>query len=567
MTAVAPAPLGRLETFQWLAPCPLWDTLPVGAGAAGLAGPWIAELKTDSFVDDFTAMLAGASPTQLGDMAPQQRAGNGDDPPYRLFQPLNQRYYLVSATLACRRPGIPDHTVRPNRQERTTFVIRRLTDSGGEQAFKPGNGPHDGWVAADGTGLIAGEEQHPMHPAPVAAFAEPGTTTSALGLDRAAGAGRTVFFGYIPAAKRNELLGPMDDPVGKLKKLPNGTAPDPILSWLISRVIQPWAQLVTAAEALPSPPPKPNPLNVTYASLFVILDLGDWLHQYLPDVYAAIMGGSAPTDSAYTSLLNALAGITDIDQNNPQVSLSQAIAATATFRDPTNPASDLLQGADVSGPSTSYDLTHISRPETFLTTTPNPVNPAVTAPTWALVDLAAQALKVQQPELTLPPELEGMILDRPAPSSGGTGPTYVIRTVFEHPPCLAVLSAPSHPFELAGALDADAPARKILLQMPDITNMRSFKRGVAIEMPPALNAMLARITPDVPDILKGNPPGGNGVGLGWICSFSLQIIFLVAFIVMFIFLILLNIVFWWMAFLKICFPIPVPASKQKGPPL
>jgi hypothetical protein len=135
--------------------------------------------------------------------------------------------------------------------------------------------------------------------------------------------------------------------------------------------------------------------------------------------------------------------------------------------------------------------------------------------------------------------------------------------VFEHPGGCPVVSAPSHPFELAGPLDADAPARKILLQMPDITNMRAFKRGVAIEMPPALNAMLQRITPD---ILKGNPPAPNGgVGLGWICSFSLQIIFLVAFIVMFIFLLLLNIVFWWMAFLKICFPIPVPASQPNGP--
>ena len=34
---------------------------------------------------------------------------------------------------------------------------------------------------------------------------------------------------------------------------------------------------------------------------------------------------------------------------------------------------------------------------------------------------------------------------------------------------------------------------------------------------------------------------------------------------MFIFLILLNICFFWMPFLKICLPIPVPAQKPKGP--
>jgi len=55
---------------------------------------------------------------------------------------------------------------------------------------------------------------------------------------------------------------------------------------------------------------------------------------------------------------------------------------------------------------------------------------------------------------------------------------------------------------------------------------------------------------------------GNGItlgkpgGVGMICSFSIQIIFIIAFILMFIFLILLNIVFWWIAFFKICFPVP-----------
>jgi hypothetical protein len=42
-----------------------------------------------------------------------------------------------------------------------------------------------------------------------------------------------------------------------------------------------------------------------------------------------------------------------------------------------------------------------------------------------------------------------------------------------------------------------------------------------------------------------------------ICSLSIPIITLCAFIVLMIFLSLLNIVFWWMAFFKICLPIPV----------
>ena len=49
----------------------------------------------------------------------------------------------------------------------------------------------------------------------------------------------------------------------------------------------------------------------------------------------------------------------------------------------------------------------------------------------------------------------------------------------------------------------------------------------------------------------------GGLSIRMICSFSIQIIFMVAFIVMFTFLILLNFVFGWLAYLRICLPIPV----------
>jgi hypothetical protein len=112
-------------------------------------------------------------------------------------------------------------------------------------------------------------------------------------------------------------------------------------------------------------------------------------------------------------------------------------------------------------------------------------------------------------------------------------------------------------------MDADAPARKIRIQLPDISNLRAFNKGVALEMPPSLRRVVDRVNPNM---LKGGGLGDDpGVELGMICSFSLQIIFLLAFMVMFIFLIAFNIIFWWMAFIKICFPIPVPTSKPKHP--
>jgi len=72
-----------------------------------------------------------------------------------------------------------------------------------------------------------------------------------------------------------------------------------------------------------------------------------------------------------------------------------------------------------------------------------------------------------------------------------------------------------------------------------------------------LNSIINRVN-------KGMLTGGGltnadpnaGLGISFICSFSIAITFLVAIIVMFIFLILFNIIFWWLPFIFICFPIP-----------
>ena len=54
------------------------------------------------------------------------------------------------------------------------------------------------------------------------------------------------------------------------------------------------------------------------------------------------------------------------------------------------------------------------------------------------------------------------------------------------------------------------------------------------------------------------------LSLNWICGFSIPLITICAFFVLNIFLILLNIVFFWLPFIKICipFPIPVPSTSE-----
>lgn len=550
-------PRRTAERLQWLVPAPLWSTDQVGPAASGLVEPWIAEMASDQFVAEFLDILSGSSgrtPAELGGTRPDATA-DGQTPatstaPYRLFQPLSQRYYLVAATLVCRRPGIPDHQIDTGAGDRVFFVMRRLDPvTTAEQGFVPGRGGGT-WQPANAVAVLPGEEEHPMHPAAVAAFAAAGTAPARLGLAAGEEPTRTVFFGYIPVAGRDALVPAIADPGQALRDLqqsmplPNPPE-DPALDELIGRVVEPWDRLVNVTTTPSAPDPG-------YPSLFIVLDLLDWLGTQLETVRDAVLsGGSLPAASAGQALLDGIRGVT-VKTTGPvgTVTLAAALQAVAPYL-------ALIRGDDVAGPSRGYDLRTSALPGGWL----GPLTQA-----GSLAQLAGAALRAAGTTAVVPPELRGLIKADPVTGTGpgsGTNTAYVIRTVLVHEPCQPVLSAPTHAFELARALDADAPARQILLQLPEITHLRKFKRGVAIEMSPKLRQMMDRVTPD---LLKGDglgPP--NGLQLGMICSFSLQIIFLVAFIVMFIFLILLNLVFWWLPFLKICFPIPVRPSAPNGP--
>jgi hypothetical protein len=491
-----------------------------------LLQPFLTELGSDQFVTQFLALMGakdGSSPSDLGDLAPETTADGTPTGPYRLFHPLSQRYYLVTASLVCRRVGIPDRAVKPAAGERTTFVIRRQAADGNEEAWVPasaaatsGGPPSGSWVPAVGGQLTTGEEQHPLHAAPVAGFAAAGTTPAAFGMDQSGR--RTVFYGYLPTTRRDRMVTPLGD--------------------LVGRVIEPWRNLRGTL---------PSGTNTEYASLYVLLDLGDWLQTNLPAVHDALVN-STTLSGAAEALRAALAGV-HVTTTSPSASptLDHALSDLGPF-------APLVTGADIAGPATTYDLVSPSVPASWL-------DDSATA--GSLAALAAAALTEAAVTPTVPPELQGLITADPAvPTDGYTPDTYVVRTVFEHDPCVPVLSAPSRPFQLARPLDADAPARKIRIALPDITNLRAFKRGVAVEMPPGLRRLVDRLNPGM---LQGGGLDDAGVELGMICSFSIQIMWVLSFLVMFLFVLSFNFIFWWIAFIKICFPIPVPTSTPKNP--
>jgi hypothetical protein len=129
------------------------------------------------------------------------------------------------------------------------------------------------------------------------------------------------------------------------------------------------------------------------------------------------------------------------------------------------------------------------------------------------------------------------------------------------PPAL-VWSAPSAPFTIAPWYDGGPPVE---ITLPGIEGLRGLKPNVAFRMPESLfNVLQAN---NLKDLTSGSgSSGGPGIGLGWICSFSIPIITLCAFIVLNIFLSLFDIIFRWLLFIKICLPVPAPTSAPGEEP-
>jgi hypothetical protein len=131
--------------------------------------------------------------------------------------------------------------------------------------------------------------------------------------------------------------------------------------------------------------------------------------------------------------------------------------------------------------------------------------------------------------------------------------------VREDGPCAPdlVWSDYSEPFTIAPwYAPSDAPPA--VIPLPDAMDRNALKKlkpNVAFAVPKKLA-----------DFMNGNDPkklvsgdgndGASGIELDWICSFSIPIITLCAFIVLNIFLSLFDLIFRWTMFIKVCIPVP-----------
>lgn len=394
------------DFVQWTAPSPLWETAIRQTSAAlrreELSRPSILRFATDSFMEDFLQLLAddpkkldqyvalsetwrGISPPpeknkaipafarilhrqglisrrknekKSGGLAlSENKIGRFDfdeseeENPLKLYQPAHQRFYLISACLVCERPGLPDKALNTGREEKVSFVIRRLFPKGELKIDDPLPPLDSKWeehafvlteqgakwqriVNEKKGALVAGEEQLPLF---------------SVDFIEDDGRRRKLFAGIVPAGKREAYMA-AGNAAPVAEKEPGLEPGDLTNAELLrdarvilfnSTVRDPWKSLLQAvghakAAVAEKYEDKVQPAVVTEnlvktsreqmqaISWLILLDFADFLQKNLPKIWTALKGETVSLNAAENKLKDAIiatapnaAFLADINLPNP----------------------------------------------------------------------------------------------------------------------------------------------------------------------------------------------------------------------------------------------------------
>lgn len=571
-----------VRQVEWVKPPLLWQDKPFGTSTQ--QAPELLELQGDNFLPDFveamqtvTRRIKGGDPLEVPRLFLETKRKARSDT-LKLYQPFHDRYYLVTGSLVCRTAGVPDKTVVRKRGETVSFVLRRVEIQNDAIVKEEAWSEKTGWTEPPPEALGKHEEQHALQPISICDGR----------IDRTTGqpCTRTLFYGLIPAGNREKyanrvqvaLPGLDDDDDSltdsqRLKKYyaeiekQSTNALDYRLEDFDTRVLAPWNDLVDDAT-------RTNSAQRIEATRTIFIDLGDFLARALPDVWQALKNGDSLSGDQDT-LLDLLRNTRSF--TNLSTTFADVLASIADFiddngaRDYENPPSlgiganylfnlrqphPTISGAFISLNSQQFpNGPRDPAGEGLLSQRVSAALDEVNAPMqYAVGDDEAEAEAKSMVEM-----IRRFVVPTRVNASGQrrAEARYIVRMVYVYDPqCPPILSEPSPHFALAKPFDPDAPARTVRVEMPSIrpADLRKYAKGVGIQM----SNDLRKVINDVhPGMLKGDAPNDTAsLSLDMICTFSIPIITLVAFIVMFIFLILFNIIFWWLAFIRICLPIP-----------
>lgn len=539
---------------------------PVRIGAPrglrpGDAAPALVQRSDDDFVAATVEQLRDAGGRAA--LAAQYPASRNASRVLKLFQPVQRQFHLALIEAWCDAPGLP--RIDPARVDSAGLVVRRIR-SDGHRSWTEGwmseRGRLRGWARIDRLGAGDGDPQ------PARRLAAPGLGAS---LDRAlqqqalaqpdalleestsplfaappdicAAAGSSLWYGIV-ATTSSELAAepaPEDETfgesfgaesrdfalhlVGPLRGEADRYAPDGS-DGLVGRPLHPaWFEAIEMPGAAP-------PAG---------MDPGDWARLGGGDTRARMQrfvrllrqltaefdafGDSAASRAVQTELQRIALPL----RLQPGERAPRSVAAGDFLRD----AARVLLERD----------------------------PAAGAPemveSWPTLDAAlARALRAA---------LSRALRERFAAVSGHPGrfdepgAQYALRAFVRLKadalcPARTVWSGYSEPFVIAPWYEsAGAPPVRIDLPDPfDRSLLRSLRPNVSFAVPPALQGLLSG---NPKDLMEGRKTGAP-FGIGWICSFSIPVITICAFIVLNIFLTLFDLIFGWLAFIKICLPYP-----------
>ena len=580
-----------MSTVRFLSASPLWDDL---AGQNAFRRPALLRFATDDFMDEIQKVLASKQPSALRKFVAryetwrQPSAGlpiPQGGPLLKLYQPVHGRFYMVTATLACRVPGLPEHTVDLADEETVSFVVRRVFE-GREMAYVVRE-DGEGWAPVAAGALAEGEERHAM------------AGTFFTGDDHLT---RRLFMGLIPVAKREAYVNGRELPETPAAPPPPGTitAEDPRVVEFQRTVLDPWVGLFDWFQTQTGFDPDTETdvdadlrrgdalTSASQASPLILMDFAEFLKVHLPEVWRAVSQQIPRTDLGIRqrALYDALQNVGIYDRNAQNRS---TIRNEIWYADGYRGAFDALS-LPASGGDPGLPAGFVARLMTGDPRDPNPT-PAVPpspAPNPAADHAALRAL-ISRPTFSTnifdrpiaalvrdaliefggPAETPGRLPSLP-PLESATEPEvlFAIRCVYLRPRCgkksPPLISDRSELFRMAGFYDPDAPARHLRVALPIDTSpaaLRKYDRNVAFVLSNELRKQMSRVTSmkKLMDGKVGKVKGGLDVSV--ICSFSIPIITICALILLMLMVSLLNIVFWWIPFFITCFPVPRLKAK------
>jgi len=534
---------------QWQTAAPLWEEALKDAGGVKkrFYRPAILRFAADTFMEDLQAILKTKSTDLTGTVVryetwESEAAGwlaldeeAAEKTPLRLYHPAHGRFYLVAASLACRKPGLPDRPLDTGKKETVSFVMRRLATEDGKEVEYGWMGNY-GWQKVESPLTVpVGEERFPLF---AMYFKD---------RDRQ----RRLLAGLIPVASKETFQAPAKlNPyiLSEEERQTLLTGDDPFAD---PRAVRFDTMVLGAAEELMARAAKPGADQMTDPEareilMWICLDFAEFLQEHLPGVGAAVDGGLSTWPGPAgddKNLFNRLHSTTFTGAYKWDAVLDSVYAKR----------NDIISGA-VEDPSGSIAA--------FTNLTAADVNNAIAAilPGGPLATLVTAALGEYKGDAAGNGNGAGV----PGVPRYAGGFYYVIRCVYERPQCKGihspVVSEPSRAFQLASFFEPDAPARPVNITLPEntgIAGLRKFKKNVSVLISKNLRNQMERMTGlKLGDLDEGNIPGEKdpGFNLGMICSFSIPIITICALLLLMIIVQLLNIVFWWLPFFKICFP-------------